>query len=140
MKIVKKQEAFAKDFIAEAKKNGGFKSIGAAVGMPDNEDWDNIIKIIKVYRAESVKRFGFDILADCINSARKEAAQYGGKYENKAKGFNLVNKDSNMRYHFELPETFVHVIERAYPTMFTSREHYAWFCKHFKELMIPDRY
>jgi hypothetical protein len=135
-----KQNGFAKDFIGEAQTKGNIKSLAGVVGMPDQEDWQNICSIISVYRKESIKRFGFDILVDCIASARKDYAQYGGKYESKAKGFNLVNKDSNMRYHFELPESFVHVIEKAYPLMFVDKNHYHWFCRNFSELRISDRF
>lgn len=134
-----KQDGFTREFLDEAKRKGNIKSLGSVVGLPDKEDWANICNIISVYRKESVKRYGFDILVDCIATGKRDYRLYGGRYDNKAPGFNLVNKDSNMRYHFELPESFVRVIERAYPLMFTNKDHYHWFCKHFSELSIAER-
>lgn len=136
----KKTNGLANDFVTEARKRGEVKSLAGAVGMPDKEDYDNICNIISLYRKESVRRYGFDILVDAIATARREHDEFGGKYENRAKGFNLVNKDSNMRYNFELPESLIRAIELAYPLMFTDLKHYTWFCKNFKSLMISERF
>lgn len=133
-----KQVGFAKDFLTEAQKKG-VKSLAGAVGMPDKDDFDNICNMIAIYRKKSVEEYGYDILVWCVADAKRDKEQSGGKYESKAKGFNLVNKDSNMRYHFELPDTFVAMIQRVYPLMFSSTEHYHWFTKNFRELMIPER-
>jgi hypothetical protein len=135
-----RQNEFAKEFLSEAQKKGTVKSLGSVVGLPDKEDWENICRMIDLFRKESVKRYGFDILVDAIATARKETEQYGGKYEKIAKGFNVVNKDSHMRYHFELPESFVEYITRAYPLMFTDKAHYHWFCRNFGSLRIPERF
>jgi hypothetical protein len=134
-----KQDGFAQDFLQEAKHKGSVKSLGDVVGLPDKEDWVNICNMISVFRKESVKHYGFDILVDCIATGKRDYELNGGKYDGLAPGYNLVNKDSAMRYHFELPESFVHVIERAYPLMFTNKDHYHWFCKHFSELSIAER-
>jgi hypothetical protein len=133
------QSSFAKDFNKESTTKG-FRDLGDAVGMPDEGDWKNITNMIAVYRQTTKEKYGQDFLVDCISNAKKEYRELGGKYDNLAKGFNLANKESNMRFHFEFPESFLFFIEKGYPTMFRNKKHYAWFCKNFKELMIPDRY
>lgn len=140
MSASSKQNGFAQGFMDEVNRTGNVKSLVGAVGMPDKDDWRNIVEMISVYRKESVRRYGFDILTDCIATARREFAEFGGKYESRAPGFNLVNKDSNMRYHFELPGSFVRMIELAYPLMFKDKKHYHWFCRNFAELRIADRF
>lgn len=134
------QSQFAKDFLEEVSKKGDIKSLGDAVGLPDQGDWRNIMNMITVFRKESIKKYGFDILVDCIATARRDYLQNGGKYNAQAKDYNLVNKGSNMRYHFELPESFVKTIELAYPLMFKNKKHYAWFCKNFSQLRITEKY
>lgn len=135
-----KQSEFARDFSKEVSRTGSVKSLGDAIGLPDDGDWQNITNIIGVYRKESVKKYGFDILIDCIANARKEYHNFGGKYDTLAVQKNLVNKDSGMRYHFEFPESFVKTIELAYPLMFKDRKHYHWFCKKFAGLGITGEF
>lgn len=130
------QTKFAQDFLKEVDKRGSMSGLADAIGLPDEGDWKNIMNIITVFRKESVKKYGFDILVDCIANARKDYAQYGGKHDKIGKEYNLVNKDSSMRYHFEFPESFVKTVEIAYPFMFRNKKHYAWFCKNFKQLSI----
>ncbi len=134
------QNEFTKEFLKEAQKKGTVKSLGTVIGLPDKEDWENICRIIDIYRKESIKRYGFDVLVDCIATARKDTEQHGGRYDHIAKGFNLVNKDSNMRYVFEFPESFVTIIQKAYPIMFSDKEHFRWFCRNFATLRIAGRF
>jgi len=135
-----KPNPFADEYKEAADKSGGFKNIGDAVGMPDKEDWQNIVRIISITRKATTKKYGFDILIDCIANARKERADSGYKYGELTKEFGLVNKESNMRHVMELPQEYMYAIEKAYPIMFTNKEHFAWFCQNFKELLISGRY
>lgn len=128
---------FRKQFLDELKQKGK-KSLGGAVGLPDEKDWQNIRNIIALYRRESMKRYGYDRLVDCITQARKEYREAGRDYSGGK--FAVVNKASSMRYHFELPENLVGMIQLAYPLMFTDRDHYHWFCKHFAELGIAEKF
>lgn len=111
---------------------GKTKTLADAVGLPDEDDWKNIVKMIAIYREATVKKYGYDILVETIANARKDASN--------ADAFLLVNKDSNMRHVFELPESFVNLIEKAYPLMFKSKKHFSWFARHFKELRISEKY
>lgn len=135
-----KQNQFAEEFRSEAVKNGGLRTLGDAVGLPDKEDWNNIVRIINLYRKESIKKYGKDILVESIADARKEHGLAGNRYSQYSEKYQLVNKDSNMRHVFELPESFIHAIEKAYPLMFQEKTHFAWFAKNFKELRISEKY
>lgn len=134
------KNAFADEYRDEAQKKGGFKDLGDAVGMPDKEDWKNIVSIIEVTRKACIKKYGFDILVDCIANARKDRTENDNKYGKLHLDYGLVNKDSNMRHVMELPEEFMHAIEKGYPIMFSNRDHFSWFCRNFKELLIGDKY
>jgi hypothetical protein len=135
-----KRKDFSKEFITEARNQGGFKSLVGAVGMPDEEDWRNIVRIINLVRRKSKEELGFDIVVDCISRARGEHAEAGNKYGRKSEEFLLVNKDSNMRHVFELPEALTHAIEQVYPLMFTDKKHFAWFAKNFASLRVSEKY
>jgi hypothetical protein len=54
--------------------------------------------------------------------------------------FNLVNEESHARHVFELPEELINTIDQAYPLMFRDKNHFKWFVKNFKFLMIADKY
>lgn len=136
----KKQQDFSKEFINEAQKKGGFKTLGGVVGLPDHEDWQNIVRLINRYRKASIKKYGYDILVESIAEAKKEHTVAGNRYDRYSGEYQLVNEGSNMRHVFELPESFVHAIERVYPLMFSEVDHFQWFARHFRELRIPDKY
>lgn len=138
--MASKQNDYAKDLKTEAAKAGSFKSIGDVIELPDKEDWNNICRIINKFRKESVKKYGKDILVECIADARKEHLVAGNRYGRLTSEFMLVNKGSDMRHIFEFPETFVKAITDVYPVMFTSKKHFAWFCNNFKELTLSGKY
>ena len=129
---------FAKDFSKEVVKVGSIKGLAGAVGMPDATDWQNIRNMIKLYRKTTISLYGFDMLLDCVTKARQEYQETGRDYSHGK--FNLVNKDSGMRYHFEFPESFVSYIQKAYPLMFTDAQHYHWFVKNFSDLRISEKF
>lgn len=105
------------------------KTLGDAVGMPDEVDKENIRAYIRKYdKAQPGK------LAFTISSARAE--HNSARHDD----FNLVNKDSGARHIFELPADFVEGLEEAYPIMFRDKKHFRWFVKNFKELMLPKKY
>lgn len=135
-----KQRDYAKDIISEANKAGHFKNVGDVIELPDKEDWNNIVRIINKFRKESVKVYGKDILIECIADAKKEHAVAGNKYARFSAEYQLVNKDSNMRHIFELPEGLIRAIEKVYPVMFNNKRHFAWFARNFKELRIAEKY
>lgn len=135
-----KQADFARDFRNAAKAAGHVKTLGDAIELPDQEDWNNIVRIINRYRKESIKIYGEDVLIKIISDAKKEHALAGNRYERYSSEYQLVNKDSNLRHIFELPPALVRMIESVYPVMFSSKKHFAWFARNFKELRIADKY
>jgi len=134
------RQDYRESFWKEADKKG-LKSMAGAVGMPDEGDWQNICQAIELFRKESVKKYGFDQLVDCIANARNEHANNnGGKYSNVYDSTNIASKDSNLDYRFELPQELMFMIEKAYPTMFRDKAHFRWFSKKFATLSITGRY
>jgi hypothetical protein len=135
-----KQKQFSKDFVSEAQKQGGFKSLVGAVGMPDEEDWRNIVRIINVTRKKSIEQYGFDIITHTVVEAKRDHMEAGNRHGRLTEEYLLVNKDSNMRHVFELPEMLIHAIEQVYPLMFVDKKHFAWFAKNFAALRISEKY
>lgn len=95
------------------------------VGMPDDEDKKNIQKIIDDYERDNPG----DI---------QELIDYGKAHAKS--DFNLVGETSNRRYILELPPKLHAKLEEYIPTIFRDQKHFAWFCKNFKQLTIPEKY
>lgn len=123
------QSEFAKEFLAETSKRGDMKSMANAVGMPDSEDETLLYQLIEIYERKTG-----GLLAHTIRNARNEFEV--GNHGLSSNKFAVVNKQSAMRYDFEFPESFVHVIEKHWPTMFQDKKHYAWLKKKLYKLMV----
>lgn len=119
---------FAKEALTEAVKNSTtLRTMADVVGMPDSQDKEFIQRLILNYdRAHpgQIKN---------VRDWAKEHTEGDGK-------FNITNKQASGRLIFELPEELHRQIEIHYPTLFSDKKHFRWFCLHFKELMIPERY
>lgn len=124
--------SFREDFLDEASKRGSSKTFSDAMGMPDDEDEEFIRKLIRQYELKSG-----GLLKFTIQQARKEFES--GKYGSLRNDNAVVNKDTNMKYVFELPQSFVDIIERYYPTMFRDKKHFAWFKKKLPALMVRPK-
>lgn len=121
---------FAKEFLGEFNDpSKSRKSLGQAIGLPDKEDEEFLLRLIQRYEAQNP---GW--LAYMRNEARKqfEAGRHGSIRNEGA----IVNKQTNMTYDFELPPTFYHLVEKHYPLMFRNVEHYHWFKRTFAALMV----
>src|SRR5688572_5416829 len=105
------------------------KTLGEAIGLPDDVDKENIRKIILKY---DKKHPGY--IQHAISEAK---ADFAGT--DKAK-FGEVNKSAHGRVLFELPEELHANLETYIPTLFREKTHLRWFIKHFKELLIPEKY
>lgn len=105
------------------------KNLADVVGLPDKQDKENILIIIKNYEKKNPGK-----LVHTIESARAEMRE-NGKGE-----FGLVGKEASRRLIFELPQGLVTKIEEAYPLMFRDKDHFRWFVQNFKPLLIPDKY
>lgn len=123
------ENTFAKEFMAEAGKNGGTKNMAGAVGMPDEEDARLLRELVTIYERKTNGLLGYT-----IREARREFEV--GRHGQLSNKFAVVNKQSALRYDFELPQSFVIVVEKHWPTIFQDRKHYAWFKKTLTALMI----
>lgn len=121
---------FVKEFLgAYNDPNTNKKSLGKAIGLPDKEDEEFLLKLIGKYEAQNP---GW--IAYMRDHARKEfeAGKYGSVFNDDA----TVNKASKMTYDFELPPSLFRQIERHYPLMFKDIDHYRWFKNKFAVWMI----
>lgn len=112
-----------------------YKTLGDAVGMPDDTDKENIRKIILKYEKKNpgeIKR----ILDFAKVHSLAAQNQYGLISEQSKKGIS----SSGIRYLLELPPKLHEQIEEYIPTIFRDKKHFRWFCKNFKELLIPEKY
>lgn len=115
---------FAKDFLGEWNDpTKSRKSLGQAIGLPDEEDVAFLTKLVKKYQ---------DQIIFLRNNARMEFGQ--GKYGRTDDA--MVNKDSTMTYDFELPPGFFKAVESHYPLMFRDVSHYRWFKNFMINYMI----
>jgi len=117
---------------------GSYKSLGDAVGMPDDTDKENIRKIIMRFEKKNPGAIPHTI------SEAKQDMKANSSALHEIKDLGLVEKKSmssaNRALVFELPEALVDELEKYIPTLFRDRKHFQWFVKNFKELMVPDRY
>lgn len=111
-----------------------YKTLGDAIGMPDEQDKAFIRKLILVYEREHP-----NLIKTTIDAAKKDQVENSHGLKNVSE-FGLVDKQSSRRHIFELPESLVAAIEQYFPTMFREKKHFRWFIKNFRELLIPDRY
>lgn len=102
------------------------KDLADVVGMPDEKDRENIVAIIKKYD----KHFKGEIEA-VYRDAKKNATdhRYVSKFE---------SKEGRKRLSISLPTALMREIEEAYPAMFTSPKHFAWFERNFRGLVINE--
>jgi len=111
-----------------------YKSLGDAVGMPDAADRAFIRKLIAEY-----ERNHPGLIKYTIDAAKKDQLDNSNAFGDKTK-FGLVDAQSSRRHLFELPEQLVMQIEQYYPTIFRDKKHFGWFCRNFKDLMLPESY
>src|SRR3954469_22828195 len=118
---------FTDQFKKEAGKHKTAKSMAEVVGLPDEEDKQRIRRYLLKYEREHPGEIAFH-----INMAKEHFRAAGGAKQK----YGLVNKSAAGRTLFELPNEVGRWLEAAYPLMFRSKEHTAWFAKHFKELLV----
>lgn len=100
---------------------------------PTKEDKQRIQRIILRYEK---KHPGY--IQQAIEEARRDQREMHRSGTDVSK-FGEVGKQAGQRHLLELPEELHIAITRAYPTMFTSKKHFRWFLKNFRELVIPEK-
>lgn len=126
--------------LRQAIQNESAKKVAEAVPLPTKKDFDRIVQIIQAYRRASIRLTGVDEVAQYRDDAIRNHQIAGNNYDRYAGEYNVVNKDSNMRHVFELPEGLIRAIGKEYPLIFTTKKHFAWFAKNFRELRLTDKY
>lgn len=123
---------FQGDILDEMSKRGK-SDIADAIGMPDEKDYEVLLKIIQRFEATHP-----GLIKATLEQGRRDF-ELGIHGKNKAwTGRATVSKDSNMVYHFELPADLYHAIEAVFPSIFRSKKHFAWFKKNFYKLTIGE--
>lgn len=107
------------------------KTLGDAIGMPDDIDKERIRKIILKYEKKYPGQITYT-----RDVAKRDFQDQGGR---KAR-FGEVNKQAHGRVLFELPEELHRQLEEYIPTLFRETKHFQWFCRNFKELLIVEKY
>lgn len=110
-----------------------YKDLADAVGMPDEEDKKSIELIISRFERRN---------PGVIQFHRDAAKEHMGVEHNRFAEMSKVTgeKNSARRYMMELPPELHMKLEQYIPTLFSSKKHFAWFCKNFKSLLIPKDY
>ena len=124
---------FQSDLLGAVSKKGK-GDIADAIGMPDQQDYEVLVKILNTYEK---KRPGF--LKQHIATVRSEfnSGRYGSNF--RSKGQAEVNKDSHMRFVLDIPEDLGQAIEAAFPSMFRSKKHLRWFARKFPALTVSGK-
>jgi hypothetical protein len=121
---------FRSDLLGEVANRGKY-DLADAIGMPDAQDYEVLLKIIQKFEAKHP-----GLIAEKLAAGRAdyEAGIHRGKRTWTGKA--TVNKSSNMVYVFELPDDLYYAIEAVFPSMFRSKKHFTWFKKNFYKLTI----
>lgn len=135
-----KQSDSTKALLTEATSLDNSKKnlMSDVVGMPDDVDKDYIQRLLLKY--EKVHpgwiKFTRDKAREQVGSDNLEFALTSGSASRKGK----FTMGANTRYLLELPAELHEAIESYIPTMFRDQKHFYWFCKNFRELLIPEKY
>lgn len=123
---------FREEILSSVQNRKG--DVADAIGMPDDEDYRNLVRIIQRYN-----RTHPGVLDYTIKTARDEFQQ--GIYANRLvwQGDAVVGKQNNIVYAFELPVELGRAIEEVFPSMFRSKKHLRWFRKNFPRLTISGK-
>lgn len=120
---------FANSLKAEVDSRKG--DIADAIGMPDEDDYNMLYKIIQKF-----ERAHPGLIQATLKAGRQDYENGIHRASKVWNGDTIVNKDSNMVYSFELPSGLVTAIEAVFPSMFRSKKHFRWFKKNFVKLTI----
>jgi hypothetical protein len=120
----------------------GNGDIADAIGMPDQQDYEALLKIINKFQSE---RF-WDEDNQCYVTggylteyALKQARMHYQNGIHAHKKHSLVNEASGMRYGLELNGILMTRIERVFPSMFRSKKHLRWFTRKFPGLTVSGK-
>lgn len=112
-----------------------YQTLGDAIGMPDDEDKQNIRRIINRYEKKHPGE-----MKTLIEYAQAHSAAFDNEFGLvSGKGGTGVSSNG-VRYLMELPPGLHAKLEMYLPTLFREKKHFQWFVKNFPELLIPEKY
>lgn len=120
--------------LLEAIGKQGKGDIADAIGMPDQQDYEVLVRIIQTYN----KRWpGF--LDAHMKIVRQEfiSGRYGTNFLRTGQA--EVNKASHGRFAVDIPANLGYAIEMIFPSMFKSKKHLRWFTRKFPELSVSGK-
>lgn len=135
---------FQKDLLKEVANRRKGQDLADAVGMPDQQDYEVLIRIIQRFKRTTfpIEVSGKLVYVSGAALIQNSLAMARHDYHRGIHGKNkhsLVNKQSGTRYALELPGDLYRAIETIFPTMFRSKKHLRWFCKMFPELTVSGK-
>jgi hypothetical protein len=103
------------------------------VGMPDAFDKKNIQSLIRAYEATFPGK-----IKHIVDEERREEHEqgHGGTFD----PYLMKNKASEMRKVIVMPAELVQELKTGYPTIFTDKNHFAWFVRNFPQFRVADKY
>lgn len=129
-KLGKSDQDRLEDMFKVVNEKGTTKGLMSdVIGMPDAKDEEFIRKLIAIHEQMTGGLLGYT-----IRESRREwdLSKYASVHNDDA----TVNKASSMTYDMELPNSFVILVERYYPTMFRDRRHFRWLKRKLPGLMV----
>lgn len=114
-----------------------YKTLGDAVGMPDDEDYKYILGLIEAYD----RKHPGELLYWRDHARDTSVASNNDWGLVKANGLGKNGGDlSGHRYMLEIPQVLHDKIEKYIPTIFRDKKHFGWFKKKFPGLLIPRKF
>lgn len=110
------------------------------IGMPDEEDYQNICIIIRnferqYFMIEGFKITGKEFIKMCVDESKMSHGLDGEGAKLNPYGV----KTDKARVNLSLPIPLEQTISKAYPTMFRDKNHHKWFFDRFSQFRVSER-
>jgi len=109
------------------------QTMATSVGLPDDSDVENIERCLRNYELAhpgEIKLF--------VKRAKDEQDQLNNDFGSNKKAFGK-NGGPSFRRAVTMPIGLMHMIEDAYPLMFSHPKHLHWFMKKFPQFNIAKK-
>lgn len=119
-------------------KDVGWKDV---IGMPDAWDKKNLQTCINNFKTEKFKLANGQVITgkQWIEAEVADAkAQH--QTDDVFNQFGVKIKDSELRIGTAMPRELWVRIQDTAPTLFTDKDHFAWFIKNFPEFKVAQRF
>lgn len=103
------------------------------IGMPDATDRKNIQALIDKFEKANPGEIA-QVRKEAIAERKERTAAL------KQNEFNIIHKDWDFRATGSFPPRLYKELKKSYPTIFTNKDHQAWFFKKFPQFLVADKY